>query len=64
MLSQFDIQVVVTAETVYNFNDKLRKLISQNSIISPIVLGSPYSFVNEYAVNILTSKQNFAQVTS
>ena len=33
-----------------------------SSAISPILLGSPFSFVSEYAVNILGEKQKFSQV--
>ena len=36
--------------------------MSQNSTIGPIVLASPYSFLNDYAAKILGSKQNIAQV--
>ena len=32
--------------------------------ISPILLGSPFSFVSKYAVPILGEKQNFIQVAS
>jgi len=56
------IQVVVIAKILHNFYDKLHELMSQNSTISPIILGSPYSFFNEYAASILGSKHNFAQV--
>ena len=55
-------QAVIVADILYNFYDELHKLMSQNSTISPIVLASPYSFFNEYAVNILGTKQNVAQV--
>ena len=58
----FLIQVVITAKTLHKFYDKLHELMSQNSTISPIILGSPYSFFNEYAAGILGSKHNFAQV--
>ena len=54
---------MIAAEIIYNFYDELLKLMSQNSSVSPIVLASPYSFFNKYAVDILGTKQNIAQVS-
>ena len=34
-----------------------------NSTVSPVVLGSPFGFVNEYTVDILGNYQNFVQVS-
>ena len=46
-----------------NFYKELDTVISQpNSTVSPIVLGSPFSFVSEYTVDILGTRQNFVQV--
>ena len=40
----------------------MSQLIKNNSTISPILLGSPFSFVSQYAVHILGEKENFVQV--
>ena len=34
-----------------------------NSTVSPVVLGSPFGFVNEYTMDILGNHQNFVQVS-
>ena len=36
----------------------------KNANISPILLGSPFGFVSQYAVHILGEKLNFVQVCS
>lgn len=55
--------MLITSTTLDNFYKELDIVLSQpNSTVSPIVLGSPFSFVSEYAVDILGKHQNFAQV--
>ena len=46
-----------------NFYQEFDAVMSQpNSTVSPVVLGSPFGFVNEHTVDILGNYQNFVQV--
>ena len=54
--------MLLTAWILRNFKKDQDWISEQNHSISPIVLGSPFSFVSEYAVHILGEKQKFAQV--
>ena len=57
--------MIITSAIFYNFYKELDIVMSQpNSSISPIVLGSPFSFVSEYTVDVLGNYQNFVQVTN
>lgn len=54
--------MVLTFRILRNFNRNLKSGLRKNGTVSPIVLGSPFSFVSQYAVHILGEKQNFVQV--
>ena len=55
--------MIITSAIFDNFYNELDIVMSQpNSSISPIVLGSPFSFVSEYTVDVLGKYQNFVQV--
>ena len=53
----------MTSAIIGNFYKEFDAIMSQpNSTVSPVVLGSPFGFVNEYTVDILGSHQSFVQV--
>ncbi|XP_065917370.1 gamma-aminobutyric acid type B receptor subunit 2-like isoform X2 [Dysidea avara] len=54
-------EVLVSVAALANFYDDVQYARSQNAFISPIVMGSPLSFVNEYAAYILGNKLNLSQ---
>lgn len=55
--------MIITSKILDKFYKEVDIVTSQlNSSISPIVLGSPFSFVGEYTMDILGKHQNFAQV--
>ena len=57
------IQVMMISGIIDNFYKEFDAVMSQpNSTVSPVVLGSPFGFVSEYAVHILGNRQNFVQV--
>ena len=60
----FHLQEIVAIITIANFNNDVQYARSQNAFISPIVMGSPFSFVNEYAAYILGNETmlNLSQV--
>ena len=54
---------MVTSAIINNFYKEFDAAMSEpNSTVSPVLLGSPFDFVNEYTVNILGNHQNFIQV--
>ena len=55
---------MVTSAIINNFYKEFDAAMSElNSTVSPVLLGSPFDFVNEYTVNILGNHQNFVQVS-
>ncbi|XP_065917375.1 gamma-aminobutyric acid type B receptor subunit 2-like isoform X2 [Dysidea avara] len=58
-------EVLVSVATLRNLNFDIIYARSQNAFISPIIIGSPFSFVNEYAAYILGNETmlNLSQVT-
>ena len=55
--------MIITSKILDKFYEEVDIATSQlNSSLSPIVLGSPFSFVGEYTIDILGKHQNFAQV--
>ena len=60
----FALQVIASITAINNFWNDLLYATSQNAFISPIVMGSPFSFVNEYAAYILGNETmlNLSQV--
>ena len=60
----FALQVIASITAINNFWNDLLYARSQNASISPIVMGSPFSFVNEYAAYILGNETmlNLSQV--
>ena len=55
---------MVTSAIINNFYKEFDAAMSElNSTVSPVLLGSPFDFVNEYTVNILGNHQNFIQVS-
>ena len=55
--------MIISSAIFDNFYNELDTVMSQpNSSISPIVLGSPFSFVSEYTVDVLGKYQKFFQV--
>ena len=55
---------MITSAIIDNFYKEFDAVMSlPNSTVSPVVLGSPFGFVNEYTVDILGNYQNFVQVS-
>ena len=55
---------MITSGIIDNFYKEFDAVMSlPNSTVSPVVLGSPFGFVNEYTVDILGNYQNFVQVS-
>ena len=50
------LQVLLSVAALINFYNDVLYARSQDAFISPIVMGSPFSFVNEYAAHILGNK--------
>ena len=54
---------MMTSAVIGNFYKDFDAVMSQpNSTVSPVVLGSPFDFVNEHTIDILGNHQHFVQV--